>query len=407
MRFSLAASLLLLLSIQSRVAWAQFQTTVVDTTPAQSNEEIDGLPEVDISFFAPGQALSLPTTTESEKIQRIEPVVAAANSTLTGRSMSDWYDIYYMKGSYSSFRIPAPKNYTVYSSPVGNAQLLEFYQAADTFGDDSYNKGLRGSEANGAYYRFSLGGLSLVAIAYGPGNEGDNPFNWADFREIAKALYRKTLRTSDLNESLNGYLQLTDGSIAADFYVVTSLGDQFAASTGNVDSSGQSGDGTGSSPGGRRRRDRLHQKRYINMGNFRVSLKVTATQITSAVMYQLAMNAYSALQADSGMFPMYQTFEIEYANAVFQLQPDGGNYWLPKETMGELLQLLLGMAKARGWAGNEGKTGALAGKLVGPGNSLLRFAFRPIIPVNSMDGCNVVNPDGKIALACFIRDMNS
>ncbi len=372
-------------------------------TTSASDNVVDGVDLTDFNF----NLLQMPTQTgfdETETIEAFQPLTrpsAAPYSVLTSRSISDNITLYANDGSTTT-----RNGSTVYSVAVNATAMKQMFQDATAYALNQFKSGsFFGNESDHNYYRFTSQGLTIAAMAYGEAGSGNEPFNWGDFSLITGFLTNLTIKYPDNNMTWNGYVSMADKSRGVDFFVVPSFGDILDSSQPAPAATTAASNPIGGADGGLRLAKRAYS---VNLGveNVRMTVRKATTQIMTGLLYHLSSAALTTLVADSGQNPSYREFvmgsgdpalERGFPNQVMQIVAT--NQLLSREVVMAALQVLTQATYES--KTHAGSTSALYGELVVRGQIIARWSLGATI---FKPTCVVRNPDGSIAIGCFIRD---
>ncbi|MCJ1338827.1 hypothetical protein MMC09_004116 [Bachmanniomyces sp. S44760] len=340
----------------------------------------------------------------------IQPVVAPAGSDLTSRDMTA--DVIYTADNGSM--ILYNKNVT-YPVAVGKAVMQSFFLSARNQSLQKWQAGEVGDEPNHDYFRYTAGGLSMVAIAYGAGGSGGDPFNWGDYSQIVEWLYNLTLTEfSDNDNTFSGNVLLADGTPTVDYVVTTSFGDVVGAGqpkTSNPTTT--SGAATLSNPqggeGGRRRLAKRQRTSQLGGGIVLKTRRAVAV-VSYRILAQVLIKACSDAVMDSSVSPTYLQYTAQELpplvpanspeNLIQFISPTGG---LDKATYIKWLSKLRSRSVIDQWYGKNLYGPALFGEIINEvGDIVAQWSLG--IALTQVAPCFIKNPDGSYALGCFIRD---
>ncbi|MCJ1280659.1 hypothetical protein MMC21_008488 [Puttea exsequens] len=384
------------------------------TFDASQMPEVPGLNESQPAVFQPLQRATDPLN-DGPTQTSFPSGSSTHDSTLSRRSVSTNVFFYATTGSLNTW-----DHHTVYPTNVSATQQHDFYQAAEAYSVVNYRAGrLQGNESSHAYFRFTSGNLTMVAVSYGEAASGDEPFDWDDFSIVAQWLGNLTLKYPDNNVTWNGYIEMSDHTRSIDFFITPSFGDipatnqtspsviaKTAIATALATSASQPSINGG---GGRRLTTRAPS---VNLGinNIRMTVRKATATIISGLLYDLASTALSILEADSGQNPQYQSFASTscdqvvaemFGRSIFHFVTVGNNV-ITRETLLTVLDVLVEIGKAKRF--NAGFTRVLFGELVVRGRVLARWSLGK--PISGYNPCYFVNPDGTYALGCLQRVYN-
>ena len=361
---------------------------------------------VDLAEFT-FDPLQMPTQPGSSETQVIKAFLtgpsAAPNSALTSRSISTYVTAHAFDGSTTT-----QNGTTVYSIPVNATAMRQMFQDATAYALAQYNTGnILGGESDHNYYRFTSQGLTIAAMAYGEAGSGDTPFNWGDFSILTGFLTNLTIKYPTKNMTWNGYITMSDGSRGVDFFVVPSIGDVQASSTPDPTppAAAAVANPIGGADGGLRLAKRVFSIK-LGIDGIQLTTRKARAQILTGLLYHLASNALTSLEADSGLSPLYTqlvtgtgdtVLDQVFPNAVMQIVANRG-LALSKEVLLEVLNFLVDLTSMT--STHTGSSPILYGELKQRGKIVARWSLGQAI---AGFPCIVQNPDGSVAVGCFIR----
>ena len=345
--------------------------------------------------------------------RRISRLAKFNKSRLRNRGISNTYNIYTTTGSMTTH-----DGTTAYTVPVNQISLIPLFSAAYSYGMNHIN--LPGNESNHDYYRFTLGGLTLVATAYGECGSGIEPFNWGDFASIAQILGNQSVANPDIGNTWQGYVQtLPDLTRCVDFFVTQSFVDQLASNTTQSPETSSIAARTAmvtqaefSSPRARRLDKRVPT---INLGidNVRMTIRTATVQVFTGLLSNLATNALQQLVADSGLNPTYGSFASSFndpndpgvtaaaSQNIFQFAAERDSY-ISKDILETVLEVLIEHVGAD--SKKAGQSPALYGEVIHRGRIIARWSLGLVL--KQFKTCGVEHPDGTYAVGCFLRYYN-
>ncbi len=372
-------------------------------TISATDDVVDGVDLMDFVF----NPLQMPTQTGSSETEVIQAFLtgpsADSNSALTSRTISDYVTAHAYDGSTTT-----QNGTTVYSVAVNATAMAQMFQDATAYALGQYNSGNElGTESDHNYYRFTSQGLTIAAMAYGEAGSGNPTFNWGDFSSIADFLYNLTIKYPTNNMTWNGYVTMSDGSRGVDFFVVPSFGDVPDSSPpAPAAATTAASNPPGGADGGLRLAKRAHLIK-LGVDGVQMTVRRATTRIISGLLWHLASTALTSLIANSGQSPSYRelisrtgnpTLDQVFPNAVMQIVAT--DQLVSKEVIIKALEALVQLTdKSHRNAGST--TPTLYGELRSGGLTIARWSLGAVIAGPS---CVVQNPDGSIAIGCFIRN---
>ncbi|MCJ1337937.1 hypothetical protein MMC09_003221 [Bachmanniomyces sp. S44760] len=368
----------------------------------------DDIAESDIGpyQFPPGRNITSPRVDSHPAIQPL--VVAAAGSDLTSRDMTEWMTFSVTNGTFLTH-----DGENIYPVKVGKSVMQTFLQKAQNESWVYYKAGQLGSDPEHNYYRYASGVLSLIIVSYDSGSNGSDPFNWGDYSEVAKFLYARTLDDyADNDSTFAGHVRLEDGhdTPVADYAMITSFTDIQSANQTIVftpevlNSSASPDDGSGG-----RRLARRQPPEDLGAG-YQMTFRRATQRVLYGLIGQLVVHAYNGLLMDDGLAPNYSGLAMKIDPNVVAADFPGNDIQLfavvddlPNGLVHEAIRALVQMSLEGNWIDRGGYTRARVGEILDPnGQIIARWSLGTML--TNVFPCLFRNPDGTVALGCFIKD---
>lgn len=348
----------------------------------------------------------LSPTTFSFPVISLEQAVAPPDGSLTSRAATGHPQFHGTAGL-----VNTTNQRTVYPIPAENAALLALYRGAHQYALDQWNQGHIFGDVNGDYYRFTSNDMSLIVEATGEAAQDATNLDWGQYASIAEGMYNYTKASPSLATTLQGYLQMDDGTRGADVLTTVSIVDVPLQNTG-------------------RRRHRRHRRSYGHnnlqprdqwssvglSANYKMAWRSSPTRVAAKLIANVVLSAWGAIlgdwNIDKSSYEYYKHSDINPQRggggaAVFEIATTGA-VQITREILEDMMNELLLLQAQGKWANRGGDIPALEGTILDEmDQTIARWTLGTALPAAARGVRNYLceNPDGSRAVACFAKGM--
>ena len=345
--------------------------------------------------------------TFSFPVLSLEQAVAPPDGSLASRAATGHPQL---QGTVAALTLTGQQ--TVYPIDADNAALLALYGGAHQYGLDQWNQGHQVGEYSGDYFRFTSSGLSMIVHAVGEAAEDATNLDWGQFASIAEGMYNYTKANPSLATSLQGFLQMDDGSRGADVLTTVSM----------VDIPAQNANGANRRH--RLRRDPSFQSHSVNIqpraetrsivltDNYKMAWRSSPTRLAGKLFAKLVISAWGAIMGDWNVERdtyEYYRHDDQRGGPVFEIVTTGVEQ-ITRQTLEDMMTQLLSLQTQERWASSWGSMPGLDGELLDPsGRPFAKWTLGTALPaaVKGVRNYLCSNPDGSMAIACFAKKVMS